>query len=75
MSLEPLGSAESKASTLYTIYHLNFVLLQVSKLSKYLQSKKLDLTIISCLVDVTLHTLDDVLQPDSRYHKFSESSS
>ena len=52
----------TKQSTLFAIFLLDFVLPQVSKLSKCLQSEKLDLTILSSLMDATLHTLDDVLQ-------------
>ena len=48
---------------MFAIYPLDFVLLQVSKLSKCLQTEKLDLSVISSLVDAMLHTLDDVLLP------------
>ena len=48
---------------IFTIYLLDFVLLQVSKLSKCLQShQNLDLTTISSLVDSTLHTVDEIFQ-------------
>lgn len=40
---------------------------QVAKLSKTLQAEKLDLTIISSLVDATLHTLDDALLPAANW--------
>lgn len=50
-----------KQSTLFAIYLLDFVLPQVSKLSKCLQAEKLDLSVISSVVDATLHTLDDAL--------------
>ena len=61
---EALGLSKilTRPSTLFTIYLLDFVLPQVSKLSKCLQSEQLDLTIISSLVDATLHTLDDTIQ-------------
>ena len=36
-------------------------------MSKSLQTEKLDLSIISSLVDVTLHTLEDVLQPAAKW--------
>lgn len=42
----------TKQSTLFAIYLLDFVLPQVTKLSKCLLSEKLDLTIISSVVDV-----------------------
>ena len=52
-----------KSTTLFAIYLLDILLPQVSKLSKCLQTEKLDLSVISSLVDATLHTLDDVLLP------------
>ena len=52
----------SKHSTLFDIYLLDYILPGVSKLSKSLLTEKLDLSIISSLVDATLHTLEDVLQ-------------
>ena len=36
-------------------------------MSKSLQTEKLDLSIISSLVDATLHTLEDVLQPAAKW--------
>ena len=66
---EALGLSKilKRSSTLFTIYLLDFVLPQVSKLSKCLQSQQLDLTIISSLVDATLHTLDDAIQPGANW--------
>ena len=49
------------------MYHLDFVLPQVAKLSKCLQTEKLDLTAISGLVDSTLLTLDDALLPAANW--------
>ena len=43
------------------MYLLDLLLPQVAKLSKCLQTEKLDLTAISGLVDSTLLTLDDAL--------------
>ena len=40
---------------------------EVSKLSKSLQTENLDLSIIPSLVDATLHTLEDVLQPAAKW--------
>ena len=57
---EPLGL---KQLTLLAIYLLDFVLPQVSKLSKSLQTEKLDLSIISGTVHATLHTLEDAALP------------
>jgi hypothetical protein len=66
---EALGLSKilRRSSTLFAIYLLDFLLPQVSKLSKCLQSQSLDLTIISSLVDATLHTLDDVIQPAANW--------
>ena len=66
---EALGISKilSKPSTLFAIYLLDYILPEVSKLSKSLQTEKLDLSIISSLVDATLHTLEDVLQPAANW--------
>ena len=60
---EALGISKisSKPSTLFAIYLLDYILPEVSKLSKSLQTEKLDLSIISSLVDATLHTPQDVV--------------
>ena len=54
-----LSKAMCKQSTITAIYLLDFILPQVARLSKTLQTEKLDLTIVSILVDAMLHTLDD----------------
>ena len=54
-----LSNAMCKQSTMTAIYLLDFILPQVARLSKTLQTEKLDLTIVSSLVDATLCTLDD----------------
>ena len=54
-----LSKAMCKQSTITAIYLLDFISPQVARLSKTLQTEKLDLTIVSSLVDATLHTLDD----------------
>ena len=64
MSVKPLGL---KQLTLFAIYLFDFVLPQVSKLSKSLQTEKLDLSIISGIVDATLHTLEDVALPAANW--------
>ena len=66
---EALGISKilSKPSTLFAVYLLDYILPEVSKLSKSLQTEKLDLSIISSLVDATLHTLEDVLQPAAKW--------
>ena len=63
---EALGISKilSKPSTLFAIYLLDYILPEVSKLSKSLQTEKLDLSIISSLVDATL---EDVLQPAAKW--------
>ena len=56
-----------KPSTLFAVYLLDYILPQVSKLSKSLQSEEFDLTLISSLVDATVHTMDDVLHPAANW--------
>ena len=48
-----------KQSTITAIYMLDFILTQVARLRKTLQTERFDLTIVSSLVDATFHTLDD----------------
>ena len=57
----------TKQSTLFAIYLLDFVLPQVSKLSKSLQTEKLDLSVISGIVDATLHTPEDAVLPAANW--------
>ena len=66
---EALGLSKilTRSSTFFTIYLLDFVLPQVSKLSKCLQSQQIDLTIIASLVDATLYTLEDTIQPGTNW--------
>ena len=56
-----ISKALSKESTLSAIFLLDFVLPLVNKLSKCLQTEKLDLSITSSLVHATLHTTDETL--------------
>ena len=49
------------------MFLLDYVLSQVAKLSKTLQIEKLDVTIISSLVEATLHTIDDALTPAANW--------
>ena len=58
-----ISKAQSKESTLSAIFRLDFVLPLVIKLSKCLQTEKLDLSIISSLVHATLDTIDEALLP------------
>ena len=62
---EALGlyKALSKFTTIAVIYLLDYTLPLEVKLSKGLQTKQLDLSMISSLVDAVLHTLDDVITP------------
>ena len=62
-----IGKALSKESTLSAIFLLDFVLPLVNKLSKCLQTEKLDLSIISSLVHATLHTIDEALLPAANW--------
>ena len=62
-----LSKALSRKSTVIAMYLLDFVLPQVAKLSKCLQTEMVDLTAISGLVDSTLLTLDDVLLPAANW--------
>ena len=62
-----LNKALSKKSTVMAIYLLDFVLPQVAKLSRCLQTEKLDLTAISGLVDSTLQTLHESLLPAANW--------
>ena len=57
---EALGikKALCKKSTIAAIYLLDYVLPQVTKLSRALQTENLDLSMISSLLDATLHSID-----------------
>ena len=62
-----LSKALSKQSTVAAIYMLDYVLPQVAKLSRTLQTEHLDLSVISSLVDATLYTLYDTLLPSANW--------
>ena len=62
-----LSKALSKQSTVAAIYMLVYALPQVAKLSRILQTEHLDLSVISSLVDATLHTLDDTVLPSANW--------
>ena len=66
-SHEPEALGLSKAlpsdSTIAAMYLLDYILPQVAKLSRALQTKHLDLSLISSLVDATLNSLDDAILP------------
>ena len=62
---EALGlyKALSKFTTIAAIYLLDYTLPLVAKLSKSLQTKQLDLSMIYSLVDTVPHALDDAITP------------
>ena len=62
---EALGlyKALSQFSTVAAIHLLDFTLSLVAKLSKTLQTKQLDLSMISSLVEAVLQSLDDATTP------------
>ena len=62
-----LSKALSKRSIIAVIYMLDYVLPQVAKLSRTLQTEHLDLSVISSLVNATLHTLDDIVLPTANW--------
>ena len=47
------------------MYPLDYILPQVTKLSRALQTKHLDLSLISSLVDATLNSLNDAILPSA----------
>ena len=49
------------------LFLLNYTLMNAAKLSKALQAKHLDLTLISMLVDATLESLDDAILPAANW--------
>ena len=58
-----LYKALSKFTTIAVIYLLDYTLPLVAKLSESLQTKQLDLSMITFLVDAVLHALDDAITP------------
>ena len=56
-----LSKALSSHSTIAAMSPLDYVLRQVAKLSRALQTEHLDLSLISSLVDATLKSLDAIL--------------
>ena len=66
---EALGikKALCKKSTIAAIYLLDYVLPQVAKLSRALQTGNLDLAMISSLLDATLHSIDDAVLSSSNW--------
>ena len=70
-SHEPEALGPSKAlsshSTIAAIYLLDYILPQVAKLSRALQTKNLDLSLISSLVVAILTSLDDAILPSANW--------
>ena len=66
---EALGiyKALCKANTIEAVYLLENVLPLVANLSKALQAKNLDFSAISCLVNATLLTIDECVQPSAKW--------
>ena len=62
-----ISKALSTESTLSAIFLLDFVLPLVIKLSKCLQTEKLDFSFISSLVHAILHTIDEALLPAANW--------
>ena len=62
-----LIKAFSSHSTITAMYLLDYFFLQVANLSRALQTKHLDLSLISCLVDATLNSLDYAILPSERW--------
>jgi len=58
-----ISKALSKKPTISAMFLLDYVLPQIAKLSKTLQTEKLDATAISSLVKATLHSINDALTP------------
>ena len=66
---EALGLFKSLSgnSTIAAMYLLDYILPQVAKLSRALQTKHLDLSLISSLVNATLNSLDDAILPSANW--------
>ena len=62
-SHEPEALGLSKALSSHST--IDYILLQVAKLSRALQTKHLDLSLISSLVDATLNSVDDAILPSA----------
>ena len=62
-----LKKALCKKSTIYAMYLLDYILPQLAKLSKALQTEKLDLSVVSSVVDATIQSIDDAMQPAANW--------
>ena len=62
-----ISKALTKFSTTAAIFMLGYTLSNTVKLSKALQTKQLDLSMISTLVEATLESLDDAVSPAANW--------
>ena len=62
-----LNKAFSSLSTIAAMYLLDYILPQVAKLSRALQTKHQDLSLISSRVGATLNSLDDAILPSANW--------
>ena len=62
-----LSKALSSHPTIAAMYLLDYILPRVAKLSRALQTKHLDLSLISSPVDANLNSLDDTILPSANW--------
>ena len=62
-----LKKALCKKSTISATYLLDYVLPQVAKLSKALQTENLDLSVVSSVVEATIQSIDDAVLPTANW--------
>ena len=62
-----LNKSLSSHSTIAAVYLLDYILPQVGNLSRALQTKHLDLSLISSQVDITLNLLLDAILPSENW--------
>ena len=62
-----LKKALCKNSTIPAMYLLDYVLTQLAKLSKALQTEKLDLSVVSSVVEATIQSNDDAVLPAANW--------
>ena len=62
-----LSKALSSHSTIAAMYLLHYIVPQVAKLSRALQTKHMDLSLISSIVGATLNSHDDAILPSANW--------
>ena len=62
-----LKKALGKKSTISAVYLLDYVLPQLAKLSKALQTEKLDLSVVSSVVEATIQSIVDAVLPAANW--------